>query len=191
MELATRKGSKDFVAELAKCVEKESPISPAAKAEWQRTKEGASRLFDPRKGGRYEIFNERPMRPEIVQYCARDVALLPGLYNVYDAKLRLPGEKFWQVQVREATKDRIKLSQSPGYDGQVKGKARGPWDKMSIGRAVDSWNDDVMFDAMNPEDEDLDDYEDDYWDWYDSDQITARDCIGWEEDMEKNGEYYV
>lgn len=188
MELATRKGSKDFVAGLAKCIEIDSPVSIAAKAEWQRTKEGASRLYDPKKGGRYEIFNERPMRSEIVQYCARDVALLPGLYNVYNAKLRLPGEKFWQVQVREATKDRIKLSQSPGYDGQAKTKVCGPWDKKSIEQAIDDWNDNVMFDTLDNEDENRDDYEDD--DWYESDGMSARDCIGWEEDMVKNGEYF-
>jgi hypothetical protein len=38
------------------------------------------------------------------------------------------------------------------------------------------------------EDEDFDDYEDD--DWNKSDDISARDCIGWEEDMMKNGEYF-
>jgi exonuclease 3'-5' domain-containing protein 1 len=190
MELATRKRSKDFVAGLAKCIKKDSPVSTAAKAEWQRTKEGASRLYDPKKGGRYEIFNERPMRPEIVQYCARDVALLPGLYNVYNATLRLPGETFWHVQVREATKDRIKLSQSPGYDGQAKTKVCGPWDKGDIEQAIDGWNGEVMFKALtgDNEDEDLDDYEDDGWN--ESDDISARDCIGWEEDMVKNGEYF-
>ena len=133
MELATRKGSKDFVAGLAKCIENESPISAAAKEEWQRTKEGTNRLFNPKKGGRYEIFNDRPMKPEIIQYCARDVALLPGLYNVYNAKLS--GEAFWQAQVRKATKDRIKLSQSPGYDEQAKSKKiRGPWNRGFIER---------------------------------------------------------
>jgi exonuclease 3'-5' domain-containing protein 1 len=96
------------------------------------------------------------MRSEIVQYCARDVALLPGLYNVYNVKLRLPGENFWQVQVREATKDRIKLSQSPGYDGQAETEVCGPWDKESIEQAIDDWNDDVMFDALNNEDGNLD-----------------------------------
>jgi exonuclease 3'-5' domain-containing protein 1 len=134
MELATRDGPKYFVAGLAKCIENESPISVAAKEEWQRTKEGASRLYDPKKGGRYEIFNDRPIKPEIIEYCARDVALLPGLYNVYNAKLCLPGEAFWQRQVRKATTDRIKLSQSPGYDGQAKSKIRGPWHKGIIER---------------------------------------------------------
>lgn len=181
MELATRKGSKDFVAGLAKCIEKESPVSTATKAEWQRTKEEATRLYDPKKGGRYEIFNERPIRPEIVHYCTQDVALLPGLYNVYNAKLCRPGELFWAVQVREATKDRIKLSQSPGYDGQAKTKVCGPWDKKFIEQATDDWNEDVMFNALNNEDDD-----DDYG--YESDGTTARDCMGWEEDMARNGE---
>lgn len=66
MELASRKGTQDLVAGLAKCIEKESPVSTTAKAEWQRTKEGASRLYDLKKGGWYEIFNERLIRPEIV-----------------------------------------------------------------------------------------------------------------------------
>jgi exonuclease 3'-5' domain-containing protein 1 len=192
MELATRKGSKDFVAGLAKCIEKESPISAAAKAEWQHTKEGASRLYDPKKGGRYEIFNERPMRPEIIQYCARDVALLPGLYNVYNAKLRLPGEAFWQARVREATKDRIKLSQSPGYDGQAESKVRGPWNKEYIEQAIDEWNDDVLSEAFADGNEDFDfdfdNYGDDDWNW--TNGTSARDCMGWEEDMIKNGEYF-
>ena len=76
MELATRKDSKDFVAGLAKCIEKDSPVSTAVKVEWQRTKEGASRLYDPKKGGRYEIFNERPMRSEIVHlYGTKSLAI--------------------------------------------------------------------------------------------------------------------
>ena len=208
MELATRKGSKDFVVGLAKCVEKESPISAAAKADWQSTKESATRLYDPRKGGRYEIFNERPMKPEIIQYSAWDVALLPGLYSVYNAKLCLPGEAFWQAHVREATKDRIKLSQSPGYDGQAKSNVRGPWDKWDIERAIEAWNEDVLHNALMGDedieqdtnawndddmlnaltgdngDEDYDGYDDNFF------SESARDCMDWEEDMIKNGEYF-
>ena len=128
MELATRKGSKDIVVGLAKCIENDSLISAVEKEEWQRTKEGTRHLFDPKKGGRFEIFNDRPIKPEIIQYCARDISLLPGLYNVYNAKLCLPGEAHWQTRVLKATKDRIKLSQSPKYDEQTTWqKIRGPW----------------------------------------------------------------
>jgi exonuclease 3'-5' domain-containing protein 1 len=125
MELAFRTGSRKFVSGLAKCIEKESPISTAAKTEWRLTKERCRRLFAPEKGGRYDVFNERPLKPEIIQYCKQDVALLPGLYGVYSAKLRQPGQAFWRVHVRETTKNRIKLSQRPGYDGNSKSKALG------------------------------------------------------------------
>jgi len=188
MELATRRFSKDLVAELGECVERECPISAAAKAKWRRAKEDARRLYDPIRGGRYEIFNERPMRPEIIQSCAWDVALLPELYDVYNAKLSPSGQAFWQAQVRGSTEERIKLSQSPGYDGEAECKVRGPWNMYEIGRAIDSWNDDVVRAAFygDFEDDRVDDYDDDYGD----DFGTARDCMGWEEDMIKNGEYF-
>lgn len=149
MELATRKSSMDLVAGLAKCIEKDSAAPSAIKAEWRRTKEGGGRLYDPEKGGRWEVFNERPMKPEIVQYCARDVALLPGLWNVYNAKLSRPGDAFWRCQVRQATKERISLSQSQGYDGQSKSNVCGPWDKWNIEQDLDNWNDDVMMMARD------------------------------------------
>lgn len=116
MELAGQMGNRAHVHGLAKCIGEDSPISTIAKTEWQRTKDNASRLYNPEKGGRYEVFNECPMRPEIEEYCARDVALLPGLYDVYAAKLQEKGA-FWRVLVRDATTDRIKLSQSAGYNG--------------------------------------------------------------------------
>ena len=127
------------------------------------------------------------MKPEIIEYCAWDIALMPGLYNVYNTKLCLPGQAFWQAQVQEATKDRIKLSQSPGYDGQAESKVRGPWgDNHDIERAIDGWNEEVLHNAL------LDDEDNDVWndDDYDDYCETARDCIGWEEDMIKNGEYF-
>jgi exonuclease 3'-5' domain-containing protein 1 len=147
MELAFRTGSRKFVSGLAKCIEKESPISTAAKTEWRLTKERGRRLFAPEKGGRYDVFNERPLKPEIIQYCKQDVALLPGLYGVYSAKLRQPGQAFWRVHVRETTKNRIKLSQRPDYDGNSKSKALG-WDDQSIDQDIESWNEDIMMEAM-------------------------------------------
>ncbi|KFY61100.1 hypothetical protein V496_05154 [Pseudogymnoascus sp. VKM F-4515 (FW-2607)] len=102
-----------------------------------------SRLFDPAKGGHYEVFNERPLKSEVVQYCHGDAALLPGLYGVYNAKLRQTGEDFWRVHVRHETKERIKLSQGPSYDARSKGKAVG-WDDEHIREQMDDWNDDIM-----------------------------------------------
>ncbi|KAJ5774382.1 hypothetical protein N7457_009278 [Penicillium paradoxum] len=144
MELGTRTGSKEFIAGLAKCVERESPISGPEKAIWKHTKESVRRLYDPKVGGRYEVFNERPFKPEIIKYCAQDVTLLPGLYAKYHAKLCRPGEGFWESEVLIATKKRIELSQSPNYNGHTRENARGPWSRDYIAQAIDEWNMDIV-----------------------------------------------
>ena len=150
MELATRDSSQALVAGLVQCIEKDSSIIYAMQVDWRRVKENVSKLYDSQKGGYYEIFNERPMRPEIQEYCESDVALLLELYDVYNARLypRDGGGAFWRVQVREETKRRIELSQQPDYDGQARTKICGPWDKWNIEKATEEWNDEVMFNAM-------------------------------------------
>jgi hypothetical protein len=83
MELGTREGPKDFLAGLDRCVEKDSTISATEKKTWELIKANGRRLFDPAFGGRYEIFNERPVPQAIAIYCAGDVTLLPDLFKVY------------------------------------------------------------------------------------------------------------
>jgi exonuclease 3'-5' domain-containing protein 1 len=134
------------------------------------------------------------------------VLLLPGLYDVYNTKLRQCGQAFWRVQLRETTKDRIKLSQSSGYDGKSEGNALG-WNDQAIEEEIEPWNEDIMmevsvgemvlnendewvpapnddFDFFFDEEEEEEQDDDEYW----ADD-TARDCIGWEDDMIKNGEF--
>ena len=197
MELGCRKGLKDTVAGLAKCIETDTVISAAIKADWQRTKEEADRLSLTEWGGSYEVFTERPSRPEIVRYCAYSVAHLPELYKAYKSKLCRPGEAFWQAEVQQATQERIKLSKIRAYQGEAITTYHSPWDEEYIERAIDQWNEDVLCDAMNDEADVflLDDYAGFYeemeeYDEHYSEDDTARDCIGWEEDMIKNGEYF-
>ncbi|PYH92639.1 hypothetical protein BO71DRAFT_451250 [Aspergillus ellipticus CBS 707.79] len=116
-------GSRRLVSGLAKCIDFNSPISPTRKREWKLQKERTNTLFIPDKGGRYEVFNERPFKEEIIPYCAEDVILLPGLYAVYNRKLNSD----WKSKVQDATKDRIRLSQSMGYEPKGKHMALGPW----------------------------------------------------------------
>lgn len=211
MELACRKGSRKFVSSLAKCIENESQISEGAKAQWRLARARGPRLFDGAGSSCYRVFDERPWTPEIVQYFNQDVVLLPGLYNAYNGKLSQPGEAFWRVQVRESTKSRIKLSQSLNYDGKSKHNAVG-WSDEEIEDDLESWNEDIMMEiaagqcVLNEHDDwvrradddfdDLPEVEEEellhsiYDDHYDSDKDTARDCIGWEEDMAKNGESF-
>ncbi|KAF2093962.1 hypothetical protein NA57DRAFT_68961 [Rhizodiscina lignyota] len=129
MELATRSFGKKFVAGLAKCIERDSSLSHAERTDWMQTKEDVTKLYAPESGGTYEVFNERPMRQVISQYCERDVALLPHLFDIYDAKLRKPGMSHWPGKVQAATLDRIEESQSAGYDpnSSFKTYAPGTW----------------------------------------------------------------
>ncbi|KAJ5771461.1 uncharacterized protein N7511_003512 [Penicillium nucicola] len=149
LELATRDYSKDFLAGLAKCIQNNKSLSDSAKKTWHLAKEIGKRLFDPQLGGRYEVFNERPLKPEILIYCRQDVELLPSLWELYSCKLRVPTNGFWRSMVKEATKDRIKLSRSAGYDGQAKSKACGPWDSYIIEDSREAWNDDVIMCGVN------------------------------------------
>jgi exonuclease 3'-5' domain-containing protein 1 len=123
MELATRNFSKRYVNGLAKCIERDSAMSAAKKREWRRIKDSTNRLYDPNKGGRYEIFNDRPLLPDIICYCAQDVVVLPELWLRYNGRLT----RDWRKKVMDATMDRIVESQSAGYVGQGMHKALGPW----------------------------------------------------------------
>lgn len=143
LELATRNGSMDFVAGLAKCIQRDSTASAAVKLSWRRTKETVTRLYDPYKGGNFNVFNERPLKPEIIRYCKQDVELLPSLWEVYISKLRRPDMGCWRQMVKLETQERIKLSQSKNYDGQAKSKVCGPWDSINIEESIEDWNHDV------------------------------------------------
>lgn len=136
MELASRRGPKDFVAGLAKCIDRDGVVSAETKLDWQQRKKHVTQLLlNSKGGGRLELFNDRPMTLDIVQYCAHDVVLLPMHYRVYNSKLQAPGGMFWRKEVRASTQDRIKLSQSLNYDGQAPDKVCGPWDVDCIEKA--------------------------------------------------------
>ncbi|KAG5992723.1 hypothetical protein E4U52_002568 [Claviceps spartinae] len=123
MELAARGKKRRLVAGLARAIKNDSPISKAEKMKWNQLKQSTACLFDPRKRGRYEVFNDRPFRDGILEYCAGDVALLPGLYDVYNRKLTAE----WRQRVRTATVDRVCLSQSASYVPNNRDNALGPW----------------------------------------------------------------
>ncbi|KAK5126478.1 hypothetical protein LTR85_010714 [Meristemomyces frigidus] len=135
---------------------------------------------------RYEVFNERPLIPTIAQYCAQDVALLQGLYDVYEAKLRPAGQKLWQVEVAKATRERVKLSQSAAYDPHGGNRARGPWSEDYIEQATDAWNEAVLEDALMPDEDVNQGWDNDGFD-EDDYQDTIKDRDFWEEDMYMRG----
>ena len=125
MENASRgpMSSKQFLNGLNKCIQKDAPISIAAKDIWNNIKERGEALYHPKNGGSYTVFNARPLAPDITAYCVNDVKLLPKLRALYWARL---GEQ-WKEKVRTKTTARVLDSQSPGYQPQGAHKAWGPW----------------------------------------------------------------
>ncbi|KAK4245446.1 ribonuclease H-like domain-containing protein [Corynascus novoguineensis] len=82
----------------------------------------ARRLFAPQHGGNYQVFNERPLPEEIRQYCVQDVQVLPRLWAYYYGKLT----KAWEERVRDASRDRVALSQTPDFNGEGQHMALAP-----------------------------------------------------------------
>jgi len=123
MELATRMGRKRFVNGLAKCIEYDARMTVAESRLWKATKEEGVKLFAPEKGGSYDVFNDRPLALVIMQYCVQDVEFLPKLWSVYNSKM----SPTWSRKVAIAVVDRVKESQSSGYQPHGRQKAIGPW----------------------------------------------------------------
>ena len=122
LELASRNFNKKCVNGWAKCIERDSRIGFAEKAKWQRVKAKAHDLFDPARGGSYAVFDQRPLSAEVEDYCTQDVAFMPHLCEIYREKLC---DAWWRETEME-TEARIKLSQSPTYNGQGRHMAEGP-----------------------------------------------------------------
>ncbi|KDN68538.1 putative 3'-5' exonuclease [Colletotrichum sublineola] len=114
MEFASRESRKSFLCGLAKCVDRDSPLSPEERQKWGNIKDTGRRLFDPPSGGSYAVFNKRPLPRDILLYCIQDVQYLPQLWLVYNQKLT-PDSR---LQVIRESQARIKLSQSANFNGQ-------------------------------------------------------------------------
>ncbi|KAH8655995.1 domain-containing protein 1 [Tricladium varicosporioides] len=145
MELASRAYSRNFLAGLAKSIEKDGPFSFQAKQSWKERKLSFA------TGDQYHRLSIRPFSPKAIEYCAQDVTFLPGLWNVYAAKLVSDQQTFWRMMIREGLKKRLALSRSAGYNPQGPDKARGPWDEDLVKMEEDVWNDGVMEAAMDGE----------------------------------------
>lgn len=128
MELASRSFQKKNVNGLAKCIEGDSRIGYEEKAKWRRVKEKGRNLFVPFRGGSYAVFDQRPLSSEVEEYCTQDVTLMPHLCEIYRDKLC---DAWWRKIVTE-TEERIRLSQSPTFNGKGRHIAEAP-------RAWASW----------------------------------------------------
>jgi exonuclease 3'-5' domain-containing protein 1 len=122
MELASRTFSKERLSGLGKCIEHDLSMDSSQRAICKAIKETGCRLFDPRRGGSYRVFDERPLSAAIKQYCVQDVQFMPQLWETYRSRL----SSTWLRQVDIETTARINSSQSKYYDRSGRHMARGP-----------------------------------------------------------------
>ncbi|KAG4029608.1 hypothetical protein MFRU_015g01460 [Monilinia fructicola] len=125
MELASRSRARNYVCGLAKCMDRDLLQTSEELKIRSAIKSRGRQLFAPELGGRYEVFNDRPLDPAIVNYCVQDVKLMPELWKTYNAKLDKV-DKVWASKVEEETKARLLWSQSPGYNGKGQHMAKAP-----------------------------------------------------------------
>ncbi|KAH7370760.1 domain-containing protein 1 [Rhexocercosporidium sp. MPI-PUGE-AT-0058] len=128
LELGSRSGGleqKKTVCGLARCIKNDAVLTPTEKKRWEGVKDRGALLFAPEKGGRYEVFDERPLSREMIDYCVQDVRFLPGLWDVYTK--RLGGDEKWKRLIEDATLERVKESQRKNYQPHSKSKVFGPW----------------------------------------------------------------
>ncbi|THZ80487.1 hypothetical protein D6C84_07414 [Aureobasidium pullulans] len=124
LEFGTRTVPGRFLKSLAKSIEEDSGINYYEVKEWQAGKEAGYMLFDPLKGGSYDVFNHRPLDEAIVDCCTRDVVLLPALLQAYARRLR--GWENLAINLQLEAEKRVSLSQSATYNGKGQHMAQGP-----------------------------------------------------------------
>jgi len=122
LELASRRGPKHVVYGLAKCIEQEQALPSLALSEWQITKKEVVEMFDPSRGGTYEVFNARPLPQALIDYCVGDVESLPLLSKIYQSRLDNPGLE----EVQAETEKRLNESWSENYEPKGRHKSFGP-----------------------------------------------------------------
>ncbi|KAL8804887.1 MAG: hypothetical protein Q9182_002289 [Xanthomendoza sp. 2 TL-2023] len=127
MELGTRGVwvSKKFVNSLERCVEKDAGLTVHQLQQWSSATNKGLDLFDPQRGGSYEVFNIRPLSAEVRDYCVQVVAILPSLWAVYHPKMT--GAVVQKVEA--ATKDWVLKSQSENFNAADPGMKLGPWNE--------------------------------------------------------------
>ena len=122
LELASRRGPKHVVCGLAKCIEQEQALPSLALSQFQSTKKDVVRMFDPKFGGTYEVFNARPLPQILIDYCVGDVEFLPLLSTIYQSRMN----DHWSEKARVETEKRLQESRSPSYEPKGRQKSLGP-----------------------------------------------------------------
>ncbi|KAK7052130.1 ribonuclease H-like domain-containing protein [Favolaschia claudopus] len=89
---------------------------------WTRVKEAGLILFAPEHGGKYEVFEQRPLALALVDYCAQDVASLHELETVLHQRIGRRGSN-WEARVRAESEVRVRVAFQANYLPRSRDKA--------------------------------------------------------------------
>ena len=123
LELAAHNSTRRTLAGLAACISRDLKLSASESAHISAVKERGVKLFAPEVGGRYEVFNERPLDLDLLAYCINDVVLLPRLWKLYNTAF----SSLWINRLTEETTKRIMCSFDENYQPRGMEKALNPW----------------------------------------------------------------
>jgi exonuclease 3'-5' domain-containing protein 1 len=127
VEYASRSARGSVIKGLARCIAQDAPLTWSERQAWTRTKDAGLKLFAPEKGGKYAVFNHRPLSVTMHNYCVQDVLLLPTLLSTYVSKL--PPHR--AIQVYEESQRRVSQSQRADFYGKGRHMTLAPamdWD---------------------------------------------------------------
>jgi exonuclease 3'-5' domain-containing protein 1 len=122
LEYASRPRRGRFIKGLAKCISEDGGMEWPLSQKWQTTKSAGQRLLAPEKGGKYEVFLERPLSAVLQEYCAQDVLVMPKLLRVYGRRI----QPHLALQINDEALAHVVLSQSSNYNGEGQHMAVGP-----------------------------------------------------------------
>mmetsp|Transcript_51145 Transcript_51145/g.122490 ORF Transcript_51145/g.122490 Transcript_51145/m.122490 type:complete len:480 (-) Transcript_51145:2-1441(-) len=100
-----------FVTGLQRCLQQSDQLSHDQVSCAQDIDNRAKSLFEPKFGGRYETFQERPLRDVILMYAAHDSRYMLLLYQYYIQKLT----EEWYGRVLAGSSERAKWFQHTDY----------------------------------------------------------------------------
>ena len=113
-ELVLRNDCKMFRAGLGSYLSEQSDEAKAA----------GKRLWAPELGGSYEVWDQRPLHPDLKNYCVANVEEQLALFERWNVDLKY--SRWRRTAVEEATKACIEATWGSKYDGLSKWKAYRP-----------------------------------------------------------------
>lgn len=122
VEFAARPRGGQFLKGLAKCITESAGLTRRESNNWNQVKAAGRKLFAPELGGRYEVFDERPLPQALIDYCVQDILYMPQLLLKYARRM----DDHEVSQVHLETIARISLSRSPGFNGKGRHMAVAP-----------------------------------------------------------------